>query len=330
MKKLLRVLVTHQIPNAGISLLKKAGFNVKVNNANNQVVTHQWLRRQVKGVAGLLTDLTDTVDATVFNAAGPQLKVVANYAVGYNNIDVIEAKKRGVVVGNTPGKFLTMAVAEHTMALTLAITRRIVEADKFMRAGKYHEWSPTLDLGPMLSGMTFGIIGLGRIGKEVARRAIGLGMKIIYTSGKRELDFEQGSGAVYKKNLRDLLHAADVVSIHVPLLSTTHHLINASSFRIMKPTSYLINTSRGPVVDEAALAQAIKQRMIAGAALDVFEFEPKVHPILLKAENVILTPHIASATHEARDEMAVMAARNIIAVLRGKPAPYAVAEMKNH
>lgn len=311
------IFITRQIPDKSIAVLREAGHDVRVY-PKDQIITREELLGSVKGIDALLCMLTERIDAEVLDAAGPQLKIVANMAVGYDNIDLEAAKSRGVAVTNTPG-VLTDAVAEHTFSLMLALAHRIVEADAFFRAGKYKGWEPMLLLGSALTGKILGILGVGRIGSRLAHYAVrGFDMRVIYHDLKPNTEFEQSYQAVYKPRMEDVLAEADCVSIHVPLLPQTRHLINAERLRLMKPTSYLINTARGPVVDESALVEALKTGVIKGAALDVFENEPEAAPGLKELNNVVLTPHIASATEEARTEMAVMAAENIIAVLRGK------------
>ena len=255
------------------------------------------------------------------DVAKPTLKIIANYAVGFDNIDVNAAKERGLYVTNTP-EVLTNTVAEHTFALLLAIGRRIVEADKFTRAGKYKFLGPELLLGTDVFGKTLGVIGLGRIGSRVAHHAVkGFGMKVVYTGPKPNADFEKKYSATYVASVDELLPQCDFVSIHAPLLPETKHLINAERLAKMKPTAYLINTARGPIVDETALADALVKGTIRGAAIDVFENEPTITPALLTLENVILTPHIASATEETRQAMSKLAAENINEALEGRTPP---------
>lgn len=316
------VFVTRQIPGPCLGLLKQAGFEVDVYE-KDEIIPRRQLLQRVKGKTAVLTLLTDKVDAEFLAAAGPQLKIVANYAVGFDNIDLKAAAERGIFVTNTPGKLMADSVAEHAFALMMAITRRIVESDRFARAGKYHGWSPTLFLGMQLKGKTLGLIGSGRIGMEVAYRAAAMGMKIAYTDLNRNKELEAKTKAKFMKQ-DALLATADVISLHVPLLKSTHHLISTPQLRKMKRTAYLINTSRGPVIDEKALIIALERGQIAGAAMDVFECEPAIdcdlsdtHE-LRKLPNVILTPHTASASIEARSEMGEMAAKNIIAALNGK------------
>ena len=317
----MKVYVTRRIPEPGIKKLVEAGYEVDVNPEDRVLSKEELIEAlKQKPYDAVLCLLTDKIDAEVFDAA-PQAKIFANYAVGYNNIDLEEAKKRGIIITNTPG-VLTQTVAEHTFALMLAIAHRVVEADKFTRAGKYKGWAPMLFLGTDVSEKTLGIIGLGRIGSRVAYHAVkGFGMKVLYYDIKRNEDFEKEYGAEYRETVDDVMKEADFISIHVPLLESTRHLINKERLALMKPSAYLINTSRGPVIDEQALTEALKNKAIKGAALDVYENEPELTPGLAELDNVILTPHIASATEETRSKMAEMAADNIIAVLEGKTPP---------
>ena len=317
----MKIFVTRIVPEAGIKMLKDKGYEIAVNQ-EDRVLTKEELITALKdqNYNALFCLLTDKIDSEVMDSFGPQLKIVANMAVGFDNIDAQEAKKRGIMITNTPG-VLTDTVAEHTFALMLAIAHRISEADKFTRSGQYIGWAPMLMLGNDLSRKTLGIVGLGRIGSRVAHHAVkGFEMKVLYYDVNRNEEFEKEFGAVYV-SLDDLLKQSDFVSIHVPLLPATQHLINAEKLKLMKPTSYLINTSRGPIIDEAALAMALADKTIKGAALDVFEFEPKITPELLSIDNVILTPHIASATEETRSKMSVLAATNIIEALEGRIPP---------
>ncbi len=317
----MKIFVTRLVPEAGIKMLKDKGYEVTVN-PDDRVLTKEELITALKGqnYDALFCLLTDKIDGEVMDSFGSQLKIIANMAVGFDNINVEEAKKRGIIITNTPG-VLTDTVAEHTFALMLAIAHRIPEADRFSKALKYEGWAPMLMLGNDLSNKTLGIIGLGRIGSLVAHHAAkGFEMKVLYYDINRNEEFEKDFNAVYMP-LDDLLKQSDFVSIHVPLLPTTQHLINAEKLKLMKPTAYLINTSRGPIIDEAALAYALKNKIIRGAALDVFEFEPKITPELLGLDNVILTPHIASATEETRSKMSALAAENIIEALEGRTPP---------
>lgn len=319
-----RIYVTRKFAESGIKLLKQKGHRVEIY-PNDDVITRKLLLQKVKGCDALLSLLTDRIDDEVFAAAGPQLKIVANYAVGFDNVDVAAAKKRNVVVTNTPHDEVNEAVAEHTFALIIALARRIVEADAFAKAKKYSGWSPTQLIGTTLSGKTLGIIGAGRIGASVARRGVnGFGMKLVYSDARPNADMEKELRAV-RMPMEQLLEVSDFVSLHVPLLPSTRHLISTAEFSLMKKTAFLINTARGPVVDEKALLRALRTKRIAGAGLDVFECEPSIDCDLTdKLElknfpNVILTPHIASATIEAREAMSMVASANILAVLEGKP-----------
>lgn len=267
--------------------------------------------KNLKGAEGILCLLTDKIDAKIMDKAGDQLKVISNYAVGYNNIDVKAAGNRKIMVTNTPG-VLTNTVAEHAMGLIISIAQRIPEADRFVRAGKFSGWKPMLLLGSDLRGKILGIIGMGRIGQSVAKIAqAGFGMGVIY--------YDKFKNPKYKfMPIAKILKTADVISVHVPLLPSTKHLIGKAELKLMKKTAYLVNTSRGPVIDEKALVRALAKKQIAGAALDVFEREPKLMPGLKRLENVVLTPHIASASIETREKMAVMAAQNLIDALDGR------------
>lgn len=315
-----KVFVTQKIPEKGLQLLKKF-FQVKVY-PKDQVIPRRVLLKEVKHCDALLCLLTEKIDQAVLGA-NPRLKVVSNYAVGYDNIDVKAATARGIPVTNTPG-VLENAVAEHTFALMLALSKRIVEADSFTRAGKYKRWEPMLLLGTELEGKTLGIVGLGRIGAGVAERARkGMGINVLYHDIKRNKQFEKEYQAKYV-SLSELLKKSDFVSLHVPLLPSTRHLIGREELKLMKKTAYLINTSRGPVIDEKALAEALQKKHIAGAGLDVYENEPKINHLLTKLRNTVLTPHTASATVEARTAMSELAAQNIIDVLQGRKAKFTV------
>ncbi len=314
----MKIFVTQPIPSAGLEVLRRAYPNFQMN-PEERVLSRSELLAKVQGCDALLTLLTDKIDAEVLDAAGPQLKVVANMAVGFDNIDLAAATARGVMATNTPG-VLTDATADHAWALLFAVARRIPESEKFLRAGKFKSWGPLLFLGGDVTGRTLGIIGAGRIGHAVAMKSRGFNMRVLYADEVPNPKLEQEIGA-RKVRVEELLRESDFVSVHVPLLPSTKHLINAMSLRLMKKTAYLINTSRGPVIDEAALAEALKNGVIAGAGLDVFENEPLVHPELLKLDNVVLTPHTASATIETRSKMATMAAENLIAGLAGQKPP---------
>jgi len=269
------------------------------------------LRTRLAAADALVCVSTDRIDGPTIDAA-PRLKVIATVAVGYDNIDVAHARTRGIVVTNTPD-VLTESVADFTWGLILAITRRLAEGERLVRRGEWKGWALDLLLGTELRGKQLGLVGVGRIGRAVASRAPVFGMRVAYTSG-RELD-----GVGEAMSLDRLLLTSDIVSLHVPLTPDTHHLIDKRAMTRMKRSAYLINTARGPVVDEEALAWALQQHLLAGAALDVYEHEPAVHPDLLKLENVLLVPHLASGTTETRTAMADLAIENVLAVLAGRP-----------
>ncbi|MBI2055067.1 MAG: D-glycerate dehydrogenase [Candidatus Sungbacteria bacterium] len=319
----MRIFITRKILNHGIDMLTSAGHEITIS-PHDRVLTPPELIDGGKDQDAVLTQLTDKVTLEVLEAWKGSVKIVANYAVGYDNVDVAAAKELGITISNTPD-VLTETVAEHTFALMLAIAHRVAEADKFMRAGKYIGWEPELLLGTDLSHKTLGIVGLGRIGSRVAHHgAKGFDMRVLYYDVKRNGDFEKEVGAEFRAAPEDIFKEADFVSIHVPLLPTTHHLVNAERLRLMKPTAYLVNTSRGPIVDEKALAEALRDKIIRGAAIDVFENEPAMEPMLKDLDNIIVTPHIASATEETRQKMGEVAAKNILEVLAGNPAPNAI------
>jgi glyoxylate reductase len=311
-----KVFVTRKIPDAGIKLLEEKGFDVEVSDFDG-VLPREQLLAKVKGADAILSLLTDKMDAEVMDAAGPRLKIIANYAVGVDNINLKDALAHNVIVTNTPG-VLTESVAEMAIALIFATARHIAEADKFMRGGQYHGWAPMLFLGNDVAQKTLGLVGLGRIGAVVAQRMKkGFEMNVLYYDVNRNAELEQKLGIKYA-SLDELLAQSDFVSVHVPLLPATKHLIGAEQLKRMKKTAYLINTSRGPVVDEAALVEALKNGIIKGAGLDVFEAEPAMAPGLAELDNVIVAPHIASATEETRGAMSELAAKNIIEVLEGR------------
>ncbi len=317
----MKVYITRKIPELGINKLKARGYEVDIN-PDDKVLSKKELIKALKKKRydAVLCLLTDKIDAEVFGAV-PTAKIFANYAVGYDNINLNDAKEKNVMITNTPG-VLTDAVAEHTFALMLAISHRIAEADRFTRDGKFKGWEPMLLLGNSVKGKTLGIVGLGRIGSQVAHFGVkGFDMKIIYYDVKRDEQFEKDYGAQYKINVDDILKEADFISLHVPLIESTRHLINEEKLAIMKPSAYLINTSRGAVIDEKALVEALKNKIIRGAALDVFENEPDLAKGLDKLDNIILTPHIASATEGTRSKMAEMAADNIIVALENQTPP---------
>ena len=311
-----KIVVTGKIPNAGLEVLHKAGFNPQAWSQDT-AMTRQELLKQVQGADILVTLLTEKVDNELLDAAGSQLKAVCNVAVGYNNIDVAACKTRGVTVTNTPG-VLTDATADIALALILMVTRRLAEGERVIRSKTPWQWGMHYMLGTGITNRVLGVVGMGAIGIATARRAKACGMSVIYYS-RSEIDSKIANELGAKKvSLDELLSDSDVVSIHCPSNESTHHLIGASQFKKMKPTAFLINTARGPIVDEQALVDALKAREIAGAGLDVFEFEPKINEGLLDRDDVVLIPHLGSATTETRDAMAMLAANNAVAIANGK------------
>lgn len=308
-----KVFVTRRIPQAGLDILDKE-CEVKVN-PYDRVLKREELLQGVKGIDGLLALLTDTIDEKVMDQS-KNLRIISDYAVGYNNIDVEAATKRRIMVTNTPG-VLTDTTADLTWALLMGVARRIVESDRFTREERFKDWSPMLFLGTDIHHATLGIVGLGSIGQAVARRAEGFQMKILYYDVVRvSQDIERELGADFV-SLDELLRESDFVTLHAPLLSQTHHLISEEKLKLMKKTSFLINAARGPLVDEKALVRALKEGWIAGAALDVYENEPDLTPGLSSLKNVVIVPHIGSASVATRTKMAIMAARNLLAGLKG-------------
>lgn len=296
----------------------------------DRAISRWELMRRVRGADVVLSILTDKIDGAVMDAAGPQLRMIANYAVGFDNVDLAAARARKIIVSNSPAPEVSESVAEHVIALIFALAHRVVETDEFTRRGKYKGWGPQLLLGTDVAHKTLGIVGAGAIGSALARRMRdGFGVDILYHDVKRNPEFEKTFGAKFK-TLPQLLKTADFVSLHVPLLPTTHHLIGEKELKSMKPTAYLINTARGPVINEAALIRSLQRNEIAGAGLDVFECEPFIAcsprqiKALRKLQNVVITPHTASATRETRDAMSRQAATNILAFLSGKRPPNAV------
>ncbi len=284
---------------------------------------YEVLLEKARDAEGLVTLLSDRVDAALMDTA-PKLKVVSNMAVGYDNISITEATKRHIVVGNTPG-VLTETTADHTFTLLMAAARRVVEAANYTSKGQWKTWGPKILLGQDINNATLGIIGLGRIGAEVAKRGRGFNMKVLYYDEIRRSEEEEQLDAEYIPELAKLLSSADFITVHVPLLSQTHHLIGTAEFALMKPTAVLINTSRGPVVDQRALYEALKSGQIFAAAIDVTEIEPiPLDDPLLTLDNIIITPHIASASFTTRKNMALMAAENLLAGLRGQTPPNCV------
>jgi len=309
-----RIVVTRRIPDPAIELLEGAG-DVWVS-PHDRPLSADELHSAVAGADAAVTLLHDRVDDAFLDAAGPALRIVANVAVGYDNVDVEACTRRGVVVSNTPG-VLTEATADIAFALILMSTRRLGEGERLIRARTPWSWSMFFMLGTGLQGKTLGIVGLGKIGQATARRARAFGMEIVYAGRRRAAEDVEAELSARFLPLDELLTTADVVTLHCPLSADTRHLIDAAALARMQPSSHLVNTTRGPVVDEAALAEALRAGAIAGAGLDVFEREPEVHPDLLELENVVLIPHLGSATIETRTAMGVLAAENVLAVLGG-------------
>lgn len=310
----MKVFVTSIIPEIGIEILKKNGIEV-IQNKNYLPIEKEKLIKKAKDCDAILCLLSNKIDEEIIDAL-PKLKVIANYAVGFNNIDVEYATQKKIWVTNTPD-VLTDATADLAFALLLACSRRIVEADKFTREGKFKIWQSDLMLGKDLKGKTIGIIGAGRIGQAFARRTKGFDMKILYYDKKRIPDFEKETGAKFA-SLNQLLKKSDFVSIHTPLTKETYHLIDKEQFELMKDGAILINTARGEIINEKELVNALKSGKLFSAGLDVYEFEPKITKDLIKMNNVVLLPHIGSATTETRNKMAELAANNIVRVLSGK------------
>jgi len=312
------VLVTRRLPQEALDRIV-ARCDMTLYDGEGVMARHQLLA-EVAGKAGAITLLTDRVDEEFLDAAGPQLKIVANYAVGFDNIDVEACTRRGVLASNTP-EVLTETTADTAFALMMAAARRIAEGDRFVRSGAPWVWGPLMMLGQDVHHATLGIVGFGRIGQALARRARGFSMRVLYHDMYRPpAEVERELGADYR-DLEDLLHESDFVSLHTSLTPQTRHLINAARLALMKPTAVLVNTSRGPVIDEQALAEALRQGQIFAAGLDVFEREPDVHPGLLACDNAVLIPHLGSATVKTRLAMAGLAVDNLLAALEDRHPP---------
>ena len=308
------IAVTNRLPEAALEALRGAG-QLRIDE-RTEAIPRADLLELAGGADAILTLLHDRVDEELLEAAGPQLRCVANVAVGYDNVDVEAAARRGVVVTNTPG-VLDDATADLTLALILAATRRVAEGDRLIRSGRPWTWGMSFMLGSSLRGKLLGIVGLGGIGRRVAERARAFGMEVAYHSRHPAPEEVAAELEAERLSLEELLARADVVSLHCPLTPETHHLIGEAELTAMKPTAVLVNAARGPVVDEPALARALGAGEIAAAGLDVYEHEPRVEPALMGLENVVLAPHLGSATVETRAAMAELAARNAISVLRG-------------
>jgi glyoxylate reductase len=313
----MRLLVTGKLPNEVSALLQD--HHEVTANLMDRPMTRQEIMDNVGGKEGLLCMITDTIDDELMEQA-PELRMIANYGVGYDHIDLAAATARGIWVSNTPG-VLSDATADTTFALILAVARRVVEGDRITRSGRFEPWAPFLFLGTEVTGKTLGIIGLGQIGKAVARRARGFEMPVVYYNRRRLPQAEEQTLNATYADMKSVLSSADFVSLHVTLTEETRHLIGAAELALMKPTAFLINVSRGPVVDEHALTEALTAKRISGAGLDVYEREPHLAPGLAELDNVVLLPHVGSATVETRTKMALLAAKNLLAGFEGRIPP---------
>ncbi len=310
------VYITRNIPEAGIEHLKKYCDTVEINPDDRVLAPHE-LKEKVAGRDAVLCLLTDNITDEVYQAAGSQCKIFANMAVGFNNLDLEAGKKRNIIVTNTPG-VLDDATADMAWALLFSTARKIVESDAYMRSGKWEGWGPLQFIGQDITGRTLGIIGAGRIGTNFAMKSMGFNMQVLYNDVNQNKELEDKLGA-RRVSMEELLQKSDFVSLHVFLSPETTHLIGEEELKLMKKSAILINSARGPIVDEHALVKALQSNEIGGAGLDVFEFEPKAVEGLLALKNVVGCPHIASATYETRNNMALIAARNITEVLAGRP-----------
>lgn len=319
-----RIFVTRMIPERGLQLLYEAFGRDAVHIApQDGVIAREDLLAGARGADALLPILTDMVDAEVMDAAGPNLKIIANFAVGYNNVDVMAATQRSIAVSNTPG-VLTESTADCAWALMMAAARRLGEGERLLRAGQWAGWGPMMLLGMDVHGKTLGIFGMGRIGQAMARRAAGFGMRVIYHDRSPMPKQQEAALNASFVDKPALLRESDFITIHCPLLPETRHAFGKAEFAAMKLSAVIINTARGPVVDEAALAHALRDGKIFAAGLDVYEEEPAIHPDLLACPNAVLLPHLGSASLETRSRMAEIAARNIVARLKGDPLPNCV------
>ena len=312
-----KIIITCSLPGKALENLSKR-YSLYIHSSKESIMSYDELKQRITAADAVITLLSNKIDEEILNAA-PKLKIVSNYAVGYNNIDVEACTERNVWVGHTPG-VLTETTADFAFALMMSAARKIVLADKFVRDNKFKGWFPELFMGTDINNKKLGIIGMGRIGQALAKRAKGFNMDVIYYDAKGDLDLEVAKST----NLEDLLKTSDYVSLHVPLLDNTYHLIDQKALEMMKNSAILINTSRGPVVDEASLAKALKQGQIKAAGLDVFEKEPKVNSDLLNLDNVVLAPHIASSSKETREKMTEVAVENVLRVLEGNKPLHAV------
>jgi len=311
-----KVFVSRELPGNALKKLTDSEHEVDVSEFDRQLAYQEFIER-AKGADAVLSFLTDKINGAVADEIGPQLKVISNYAVGFDNITVDELTQKGIVVANTPSEEVNESVAEHSWALMLALARRIVEADEATKRGAYKGWEPHIFLGSNMIGKTLGIVGLGSIGSMVARRAKGWHMRVLYNKRSHDEEAERELGVEFA-DLDQLLAESDFVTLHVPLTPETHHLMNKETLGMMKKGAYLVNTARGPVVAEKDLADIMRTGHLGGVALDVFENEPAINPELVGMENVVLTPHIASATWEARNRMGDQAVDAILKVLSGQ------------
>ena len=312
----MKIFVSRELPTTHLKDLDSLGAEISISEFSRPLTADEFLDK-AKGSDAILSLLTDKIDGEVMDAVGPQLKIISNYAVGFDNINIKDATDRGIVVCNTPCEEVDEAVAEHAWALITGLTRRIVEADEATRRGMYKGFEPDMFLGQSLIGKTLGIVGLGGIGSMVARRAIGYKMNVIYNKRTRDEQKEKELGIKYEE-LDKLLKTSDIVTLHVPLTNETRHLINKDTLQKMKKGSFLINTARGQVVNEHDLVESLRSGHLAGAALDVFDNEPNIDPELIGMPNVITTPHIASATYEAREKMGELAVDGILKTILGE------------
>lgn len=311
-----KIFVTRKVPGSVFKKLEESGYELVVSSFDRSLTPEEIIQMGA-GADAILTLLTDKWTGEMMDKIGKNLKILSNYAVGFDNIDVKAAAQRGIIVTNTPSDEVNESVAEFTWSLLLALSRRVVEGDEYARKGAYKGWEPDIFLGRDIYSKTLGIVGLGRIGTMVAKRAKGFNMKVLYNTRSRDQEAENSLGVEHRE-LDNLLANSDYVTLHVPLTAETTHLINSERLSKMKKTAFLINTARGPIVDEHALAAALRSGTIAGAALDVHENEPQMNPEMMQMENAILTPHIASATVEVREKMTQQAVDSILKVLAGE------------
>lgn len=313
-----KILITMRVPKDTLDMLSK-NFELDYNDSL-EFLPKDVLKEKVKNADAALIPLSEKWDKEIIDSA-KNLKIIANFGAGYDNIDIEAASEKGIIVTNAPAKGSTNATAEIAMGLIVDIMRGITRGEEALRKGEFKGWKPTFGLGPVLYGKTLGIFGLGRIGKGVAARAKAFGMNVIYNSRTKLDDAHEKELGIKYVEFDELLKTSDVISLNPSYSKELHHLFNEEAFKKMKPSAYLVNTSRGPIIDEKALSKALENKVIKGAALDVYEFEPDVTESLLKLDNIVLSPHLGNASIEARDEMGMMAAKNIIAVLNGEEAP---------